>query len=147
MEMKKWHRAALGALTLVLILALAASAVTGCSSANASQGPVKLGQADSGKAYTVKVGDTIEVVLPGNPTTGFSWIAALADKDAAVLVQQGEPAYVQDAKEGNVVGSGGTYTFTFKATTAGTATLKLVYERTFENVAPEQTFEVQITVE
>jgi inhibitor of cysteine peptidase len=147
MDSKKWNRAGIGAIVLVLVMSLAAGVATGCSSASASAGPLKLAQSDNGKTFIVKVGDEIQVIIPGNATTGYAWIAALSDKDAAVLVQQGEATYVEDATDGDVVGAGGTYTLTFKATAAGQATLKLVYERSWESGAPAQTFEVQITVE
>jgi inhibitor of cysteine peptidase len=146
MDGKKWHRAGVAAVVVVLILSLASAVATGCTSANASAGPLKLAQSDNGKAFTVKAGDEIQVVIPGNATTGYSWIAVLTDKDAAVLVQQGEPVYAEDAADSEVVGAGGTYTFTFEAASAGQVTLKLVYERAWEHVAPAQTFEVQITV-
>lgn len=147
MDTRKWHRAAAGAIVLVLLLALAASAVSACGSASAAQGPLKLAQSDNGKTFTVKAGETIQVVLPGNITTGFSWAAALTDKDASVLVQDGDAAYAEESTDAQVVGGGGTFTFNFKAEAAGQATLKLVYSQPWEKVAPEQTFEVQITVE
>jgi inhibitor of cysteine peptidase len=142
-----WQRAAAGAIALVLLLALVANLAGGCASANAAGGPLKLTQADNGKAFAVKEGSIIEVVLPGNMTTGFAWVATLAGEDAALLVQDGEPAYAEQSTDPKVVGAGGTFTFKFKAATAGQATLKLVYERSWENVAPEQTYEVQITIE
>ena len=148
METRKWYRMGAGAIVLVLLLALAASVAAGCGdSANAAEGPLKLGEQDNGKSFTVKVGDTIQVVLPGNPTTGYSWTAALSDENASVLEQVGEPAYQQDPAEGEIVGAGGTFTFTFNAADAGEATMKLVYERGWEDAGPLQTFEVHITVE
>ena len=142
-----WRRAATGAIVLVLLLALVANVAGGCASANAAGGPLKLAQADGGKAFTVKVGDTIQVVLPGNMTTGFAWASALSDESATLLVQDGDAVYAEQSTDPQVVGAGGTFTFNFKAQAAGQATLKLVYERSWENVAPEQTFEVQITIE
>lgn len=142
-----WRQATAGAVILILLLALIASVAAGCASANAAGGPLKLTEPDSGNAFTVKVGDTIQVVLPGNMTTGFAWVAALDDKAAALLVKDGDEVYTEQCTDPQVVGAGGTFTFTFKAQAAGQATLKLVYERSWENAAPEQTFEVQITIE
>jgi len=131
-----------------MIVALIAIASAGCgSSADAAGGPLKLGEADNGKAYTVKVGDIIEVIVPGNPTTGFSWAAALAEKDAALVQQVGEPVYATEASDGAVVGAGGTFTLTFKAAADGEALLKLVYARPWESVPPESTFTVTLTIE
>ncbi len=52
-----------------------------------------------------------------------------------------------ESTDPSVVGSGGMYTFTFKTTDKGEAVLKLEYARSFEDVAPEQTFEVTLTIE
>jgi inhibitor of cysteine peptidase len=140
-----WHRAGQYAVVFMLLAALAAVAVTGCASANAGGGPLALGESDNGKSFTVNVGDTVTVVIPGNPTTGYSWAAALTSKDAALLQQQGDPTYVEGAT-GDVVGAGGTFTFTFRAAGAGQAALKLVYVRPWEPDAPAQTYEVQVTI-
>ena len=106
-----------------------------------------LTEADNGKSFTVKAGDTILVLLSGNPTTGYSWAAVLDEKTAAILTQEGEPVYAEDAVEDNVVGGGGTFTFTFTAADEGAATIKLVYARSWESEAPLETFEATITVE
>ena len=113
MNRRVWYARGIAAAVLLMILAMVAITSAGCGSpADAASGPLKLGEADKGKAYTVKVGDTIEVIIPGNTTTGFSWAAALAEKDAALVQQVGEPAYATDS---TAVGSGGTFTLTFKA--------------------------------
>jgi hypothetical protein len=76
---------------LVFVHALVAITSAGCGSpADAASGPLKLGETDNGKAYTAKVGDTIEVIIAGNMTTGFSWAAALAEEDAALVQLVGE---------------------------------------------------------
>jgi predicted secreted protein len=148
MDRRVWYARGVAAAVLVMVVALVAITSAGCgSSATAASGPLKLGEADNGNAYTVKVGDTIEVIIPGNMTTGFSWAANLADKDAALLQQVGEPAYVSESTAANLVGGGGTFTLTFKAVAKGEALLKLVYARPWENVAPEKVFTVTLTIE
>lgn len=147
MDRRLWYSRGMAATVLIMIVALVAITSAGCgSSANAAGGPLKLGEADNGKAYTVKVGDTIEVIIAGNPTTGFAWATALAEKDAALFKPVGEPPYATEASDG-VVGAGGTYTFTFKAAARGDALLKLVYARPWESVSPEKTFAVTLTIE
>jgi predicted secreted protein len=103
-----------------------------------------LDESDSGTTVSVKVRSTIKVVVQGNPTTGFAWMPALSDADAAILQQQGDPAYVP---ESNLIGAGGTYTFTFLAVATGDAQLKLVYLRPWESVPPLKTFSVSVKVE
>ena len=92
---------------------------------------------------TVKVGDIIQVVLKGNPTTGYTWSANLSEQDASILEQMGDPSFVSDTQ---LIGSGGTFTFRFKALKAGEATLKLVYARPWESVPPLETFSVTVKV-
>jgi inhibitor of cysteine peptidase len=140
-----WHKRGRFAVVFMLLASLAAVAVAGCASADASRGPLALGETDNGKSFTVNVGDTVTIAIPGNPTTGYSWVAALSDKDTALLEQQGDPTYLGDSAD-NVVGAGGTFTFTFKATAAGRAALKLAYVRPWEPDAPAQTYEVQVTI-
>ena len=148
MDREKRYRRSGGVLVFVMLVALVTMVATGCGDpADAAGGPLKLGEADNGKSYTVEAGETVEVVLPGNPNTGYEWTADLTKEAAEILEQAGEPAYVQDPVEDNVVGVGGQFTFTFKAKAAGEATLKLVYSRSWEDVEPLETFEAQITVE
>jgi hypothetical protein len=81
MDSKVWYTRGIAAAVLLMSVALVAIASAGCGSqADAAPGPLKLGEADNGKAHTVRVGDTIEVIIPGNMTTGFSWAAALAER-------------------------------------------------------------------
>ena len=103
-----------------------------------------LDESDNGTTIAVQVGDILKVVLKGNPTTGYGWYADLSGEDAALLQQVGEPAYVADS---DLIGAGGTYTFTFRVLQAGTARLALVYERSWEDVPPLQTFEVTVEAE
>ena len=134
--------------TSVILVAVLASFAAGCGdSAEVSEGPLTLTDVDSGKDFSAAVGDTIVVVLQGNPTTGYSWIGDLDDDSAAILEQQGDPVYTEEATGENVVGSGGTFTFTFTAAGEGEATLRLIYARSWEDQAPEQTFEATVAVE
>jgi inhibitor of cysteine peptidase len=105
---------------------------------------LELDESDNGGTVTLQVGDTVEVVLKGNPTTGFGWMADITEEDAGIIQQVGEPTYVSDS---DLIGSGGTYTFTFKALKAGEAVLKLVYRRSWETDPPIQTFSVTVNVE
>jgi inhibitor of cysteine peptidase len=106
--------------------------------------PLRLDETDNGSTVALQVGDMVEVVLKGNPTTGYGWRTVLADEDAGILQQMGEPAYVPDS---GLIGAGGTYTFVFKALKAGEALLTLVYERPWESVPPLETFAVTVQVE
>jgi len=114
--------------------------------ATGNLGKVVLKDGDDGKEIELKAGQALEITLESNPTTGFGWEALAIDP--AVVEQQGEKVYKQRETDGRRVGVGGWDTFTFKAATAGTADLKLVYRRSWEkDVAPVKTFTVKVTVE
>jgi len=106
---------------------------------------VALTDADDGKAVELRVGQVLEITLEANPTTGFGW--QVLEVEGAVVEQQGEKAYRQRETDGRRVGVGGWETFTFKATKAGAADLRLVYRRSWEkDVEPAKTFAVKVTV-
>jgi inhibitor of cysteine peptidase len=110
-----------------------------CVSAPSS---LKLTEADNGSTVELALGDTMEVVLDGNPTTGFTWESVAPD--TAVLQQVGEPEFVAETE---LLGSGGKFTFRFQAVGSGQTVLQLIYHRPWEtDVAPERTFEVTVIV-
>lgn len=79
-------------------------------------------------AMIKKVGETFEITLESNPTTGYMWEWS-NNKDSTVV------AKVSNKYEGSkpaIPGSGGVEVFTFKALKAGKATLKLQYKRSWE---------------
>jgi inhibitor of cysteine peptidase len=141
----------IGVLVSVVALVAAVAAVTAACGSGGGSGAAEeilLTQADNGRSFTAKIGDTITVVVPGNPTTGYQWEAELSEEAAALLTLEGEPAYEPDATGETLVGSGGEYTFTFTAAAAGQAELMLKYWRSFEpDVAPIDTFTASITIE
>jgi inhibitor of cysteine peptidase len=105
--------------------------------------PVILGIADNGNQVKVKLGDPIVINLESNPSTGYTW--ETIDLDKTIFEQAGDPTF--KSSDPGVVGSGGTLTLTFNTVKAGTATLKLVYQRPWEtNVEPTSTFAVEVTV-
>jgi inhibitor of cysteine peptidase len=106
--------------------------------------PVVLDMNDSGRTIKIGVGETIHVILKGNPTTGYAWTVDLPPDSAVLLEQVGEPEYVADS---GLVGAGGTYTFTFRGLAAGEATLTLEYARSFETEPPLKTFSATVQVE
>jgi inhibitor of cysteine peptidase len=100
----------------------------------------RLTEADHGKTFEVTRPAQIELVIEGNPTTGYVW--QLAPDSSTLIQQQGEPEYVS---RGNQPGSPGTYTFRFAARETGSGKLKLVYLRPWEKDKPAtRTFEVTV---
>lgn len=104
---------------------------------------LRLTEEDAGSTVRLAIGDTVEVVLDGNPTTGFTWETAALDE--SVLKQLGQPEF---QPESELIGAGGEFTFRFEAVGSGQTTLQLVYHRPWEtHVARERTFEVTVEVE
>jgi inhibitor of cysteine peptidase len=110
-------------------------------------GPVyaeKISKTESAHQHKVKMktGDTLEITLEGNPTTGYIW--EKVEGDNTILSPQGDYKYTP-AKP--LVGSGGKFVFTFQGAATGKTRLCLIYHRSFEkNVAPAKAFEIMVIV-
>ena len=92
----------------------------------------------------VVLGETFEIALEANATTGFSWEIAEIDED---IVQLTESEYIVDPNAEGLVGKGGKAVFRFEAVGSGETTLKLIYHRSWEtDVEPLRTHIVQVTV-
>lgn len=121
--------------TLPIILLL----VSFSASASVS---VKLTDEDLGSTVKLGIGEILEVVLRGNPTTGYAWDIASLDKE--ILKQVGETEFKPDRK---ARGSGGQIIMRFKAQAAGKTSLKIIYHRPFEKERPPiKVFEVTVSV-
>jgi inhibitor of cysteine peptidase len=103
---------------------------------------ISLEQSTCPREVTLKTGDELELTLPGNPTTGYTWEKVAGDDK--ILVQQGDYKYTPDTK---LIGSGGKFVFSFKAVAAGETVLRFQYQRTFEkNIPPVKIFEAIVIV-
>ncbi|MDD4923738.1 MAG: protease inhibitor I42 family protein [Dehalococcoidales bacterium] len=76
----------------------------------------------------------IQIALPSNPSTGYTWIATY---DTAKL-ELVEDTYEADDSQAMVVGAGGTQYLRFKALQNGEATIKLDYQRPWEKESIDQ---------
>jgi inhibitor of cysteine peptidase len=123
---------------LLSILLAALLALGACG-----QGTRVLNEMENGTTIELRPGEQMELVLVGNPTTGFTW--EIETLDEAVLQQSGDPLYVSDR---DVPGSPGKFTFRFEAAGAGQTTLRLIYHRPFEeDTPPLETFELTVIVQ
>ncbi len=130
-ELKNW----LAGLFVILLL------TGGCSTSQ-----VNLDDTHNNAQKEIARGQELVVTLASNPTTGYRWEIAEADK--AILRQVGGAEFKSSAS-GNppLVGAGGTETFRFEPIGAGTTTLKLVYRRSWETgVPPIKTYTIQVAV-
>ncbi len=97
---------------------------------------------DSGRTIKVQTGATLEIMLPGNPTTGYNW--EIAKVDARVLGLQGE---IEFQPLSDALGASGDFTFRFEALAPGSTELLLIYQRPFEvDREPENRFEITVVV-
>ena len=103
---------------------------------------VQLSEKDIDRAVEIGVGHILEVVLKGNPSTGYIWDVVSPDK--GILKQVGETAFKSDRM---ARGSGGKIMIRFEAAKVGKTMLKLIYHRPFEeNRPPIKTFEITVIV-
>ena len=107
--------------------------ILGCSSADnstkkqaANQKPVTLSQADSGGKFDLATGQSLEIELAENPTTGYRWQIAASDSSILKLSSR---EYLQTEAEPGKVGVGGVATFKFEAAGKGSTELQMIYVR------------------
>ncbi len=85
-----------------------------------------LAESDRGKKIELQTGESITVVLTGNPSTGFDWSVVEMNPDILNLEErQFQPA-------SPFVGSGGQVRLHFCAVGSGRTRLKLHYRRSWE---------------
>jgi len=128
---------------LFVMLSVIAFLLTARSPSRAAR--VRLNEADSGRTLELHLADRLDVVLEGNPTTGYRWELVTVDKSILKPTgASGKPDYKPDS---SALGAGGKFTFTFEAATAGQTKLQLIYHRSFEKgVPPVKTFEATVVV-
>lgn len=85
---------------------------------------------------------SFEIVLPSNPTTGYSWTVTIEDVH---VVQNVSHEYVADRS--NRVGVGGNTTWSLQTRSAGKTAVTYLYQKSWEkDVAPTRTVVFTIIV-
>ena len=104
--------------------------------------PVQLTESDHGQTNSVNTGEEIEIVLKGNPTTGYAWDVASFGTNK--LQQVGSVGYRQDAQSGTklMVGVGGKFMFRFKAVQRGEGKIQMIYRRSWETTSCDKVYSV-----
>ena len=82
---------------------------------------------DNGRTVEVPVGEQFSLELNENPTTGFRWSQPQIDGNGVALQSDN---LIPTAAAG--VGSGGVRRFVFDVTSATTATVRLVHQRSWQ---------------
>jgi predicted secreted protein len=88
--------------------------------------------ADDGREISLRPGQTVNVVLASNHSTGFEW--AVTSPTAGVIVPEGKGLFAVKS------GSRGTETWRFLAMKPGRQTVRLDYRREWTQNMPERTF-------
>lgn len=117
----------------------------------------------SGRTVKLVVGESLEISLAENPTTGYLWRLPDAAKDAAkdagkdaasgVATAAANSAclFVKDSYEpgrAGVAGQGGVHRWQYQAIESGTCKIELEYRRSWEkDKLPERTFRIQVDVQ
>lgn len=125
------------ALTFVLVL------LTACGD---MPNTIDLDSANNGVSLEITVGETINITLDSNITTGYKW-NLVGEPDAKVLKLLSSQYVEPTTSNPPVVGAGGKEVWKFQTVGRGTTSLKLAYFRPFgpSQVAKEfsATFVVQ----
>jgi inhibitor of cysteine peptidase len=130
----------------ILVLLLAVSMTAALNSfgqppqTSQTKPTITLTEKDTGATLQMRVGQTLLIQLPANPTTGYTWTV---NGSVAPLTKSGKTNY---AANSSAMGAGGTQSLTFYAENTGTATITLDYRRPWENDPPAKTFTVTFTV-
>jgi len=103
--------------------------------------PLRVDHRFDGREVVVRLGQTLELSLSENPTTGFGWELGETGAPACALR---DSAF--DAPAGGF-GKGGTRRWRFEAVQAGTGRITLAYRRAWEDKPPTRAFRLSLRVE
>jgi inhibitor of cysteine peptidase len=93
------------------------------------------------RTIEVTIGQTIEVHLPENPTTGFRWQLTSDGGPACVMI---ESQFIAPA---GPPGKGGDHAWKFKAVRAGESDIELGYRRSWESsTGSSRTFKIHVKI-
>jgi len=107
---------------------------------------VNVDEDNDGSQVELEQGQILVVTLESNPTTGYRW--EVVETQESILEQMGEAEFKpSQTGEPPLIGAGGWEIFRFEAISAGQMTLKLGYQRPWEEgVEPIKTFSIQVVV-
>jgi len=96
---------------------------------------------DNGSCVTLDIGESIELRLPENPTTGYRW--HLADWDTSILEMTHDE---YDQADSSRAGARGEHHWEFAGRRKGEVSLELSQRRSWGSAAPSATFTMQVSV-
>lgn len=84
---------------------------------------------DNGKTFTFNVGESFEIKLPENPSTGYKW-RMITIPQSQMIISQLADQFGNSAS--NVVGAGGERVFRYQVTNPGTVDIYGFHTRPWE---------------
>ncbi len=123
-------------------LAVAPAALSGAEAERAANRMLSLVETDNGRTIDVRLGETVQITLPENATTGFRWAIDHYDQDSF------EALATEPRNAAKAVGGGGEVVFSFKAKKIGSGEIELKHWRQWEGDASVTArFRVQLHVQ
>ena len=124
----------------IFLLALAAIACCPQTAFAATKG---ITDADKGGTVHLRLGDTLELRLKSNPTTGFMWYVEKESTPLLKLAHQSQTD-ITEPGEGRPVFQ----VFRFEPRRGGDGVLRLHYVRSWEKPAPDdEQFDIHVVIE
>ena len=101
----------------------------GCASTEA----YKLKYNNNGQTLELSLGDSVNIELPENPTTGYSWAFFTTPEPQNIITNITE-SYRQENTGDGMVGVGGVKTYSFRATHPGRVVITGYYYRPWDSM-------------
>jgi len=97
---------------------------------------------DSGRSLSVNVGDVLNVELPENLATGYSWQRVDSASDSVLRLRSWEPQATGQPR----LGASGVRKAQFEAVAPGSLHIRLALRRPWETGSAGETFTLNVTV-
>jgi inhibitor of cysteine peptidase len=139
------HRSSLFPIFLLTVAACINMAAQQSATSAPSKTPsgVVLTERDNGTEVELAPNTALTVKLTSNPSAGYAW-SVVGDPSPLKLQKA---SFRKGTTRSGAVGAPGTAVFQLNASSAGMATLTMVYRRSWEyNVPPMKTFSVRVNV-
>ncbi len=126
----------------LVVLAFVLVLLTACAD---TPNTIDLDSANNGVSLETAVGQTIDITLDSNVTTGYKW-NLVGEPDTQVLKLLSSQYVEPPTSNPPVVGAGGKEVWKFQTVGRGTTSLKLAYFRPFDPSQVAQEFSATIVV-